>query len=341
MDATWWNNTAEYPDRMERRMAECLVHERVPWKAILAVGTRDQQRAAAVRQMGTSMITEAHGDLLKSDVDALVNTVSTVGVIGKGIALQFRRAYPEMFEDYVKACKVGEVNIGRMHVWPTGGLSGPKYIVNFPTKKHWRAPSQTAWIEDGLVDLVRMIEELQIQSIAIPPLGAGNGGLDWTDIRPRIENAVRDLVDVDVRLCVPEGAPAAASMSPRAAKPLTLGRAALIEVVAGYVRTAVGASPIEVQKLMYFLQEAGEPLRLRYKPHLYGPYADNLRHVLNELEGAYLVGYGDGSARVQEAEPIIPLPDAAQQAAELLSEHPATRERIGRVLTVAEGFDSM
>lgn len=132
-----------------------------------------------------------------------------------------------------------------------------------------------------------------------------------------------------------------ASMKPRTASPLTLGRAALIDVVAGYVRTAVGASPIEVQKLMYFLQEAGEPLKLRYTAHIYGPYADNLRHVLNELEGTYLVGYGDGSARVQEAEPIVPLPGAAEQATEVLVAHPDTRQRIARVLAAADGFDSM
>ena len=288
------------------------------------------------------MITEARGDLLKADVDALVNTVNTVGVMGKGIALQFRRAYPAMFDAYARACKDGEVEVGRMHVWPTGSLTGPRYIVNFPTKKHWRAPSQRKWIEDGLTDLVRVIDKLHITSIAIPPLGAGNGGLNWAEVRPLIENAAADLPDVDVRLYVPEGAPAAASMTTRSApKPLTVGRAALIATVAGYVRTAAGASPIEVQKLMYFLQEAGEPLRLRYKAHVYGPYADNLRHVLNELEGTYLVGYGDGSARVQDAEPIVPMPGATESADSFLAEHSDTRERIARVLAAADGFDSM
>lgn len=287
------------------------------------------------------MITEAHGDLLKADDDALVNTVNTVGVMGKGIALQFRRAYPEMYEAYVRACKAGDIQIGQMHVWSTGALTGPRYIVNFPTKKHWRAPSRISYIDDGLTDLVQVIREHRIRSIAIPPLGAGNGGLQWAEVRPRIETALSELTDVDVHLYVPEGAPAAATMKPQPAKPLTLGRAALIEIVAGYVRTAVGASPIEMQKLMYFLQESGEPLKLRYEAHHYGPYADNLRHVLNELEGAYLVGYGDGSARVTEAEPIHPLPGAPEQAAEVLSKYPATRERIKRVLAVSDGFDSM
>lgn len=270
-----------------------------------------------------------------------MNTVNTVGVMGKGIALQFRRAYPEMFDAYTNACKAGDVQVGQMHVWPTHALTGPKYIVNFPTKKHWRSPSQMSYIDDGLVDLVRVIEQRGIRSIAIPPLGAGNGGLDWAAVRPRIEAALGKTENVDVQLYVPEGAPTAAAMKRRAAGPLTLGRAALIDVVANYARTTVGASPIEVQKLMYFLQEAGEPLKLRYTAHLYGPYADNLRHVLNELEGAYLVGYGDGSARVQEAEPIVPLEGAAEKAAEMLTAHPDTRQRITRVLEAADGFDSM
>lgn len=287
------------------------------------------------------MITEAHGDLLKADVDALVNTVNTVGVMGKGIALQFRRAYPEMFDAYARACREGTVQVGQMHIWPTDAMVGPRFIVNFPTKKHWRSPSQISWIEDGLADLVRVIEEHEIRSIAVPPLGAGNGGLDWALVRPRIVNTLAEVNGLDVRLFVPQAPPAAKDMAPSKLKPLTRGRAALIGIIDGYLRTAVGASLVEVQKLMYFLQEAGEPLRLRYTPHIYGPYADNLRQVLNDLEGTYLVGYGDGSARVQDAKPITPLPDAAEQAAKVLEVHPDTNNRIGKVLRVADGFDTM
>ncbi|MFD6444063.1 macro domain-containing protein [Promicromonospora sp. NPDC060204] len=156
-------------------------------------------------------MTEVHGDLLEADVDALVNAVNTVGVMGKGIALQFRRTYPEMYDAYALACKAGEVAVGQMHVWPTGAPIGPRYVVNFPTKKHWRSGSQLSYIEDGLVDLVRVIQELEIRSIAVPPLGAGHGGLDWTEVRPRIETALGGLTDVEVRLYVPEVRPAEAS----------------------------------------------------------------------------------------------------------------------------------
>lgn len=159
--------------------------------------------------MGRAMITEAHGDLLKADVDALVNTVNTVGVMGKGIALQFRRAYPEMFDSYARACREGKVQVGQMHIWPTGTMDGPRFIVNFPTKKHWRAPSQLSWIDDGLTDLARVIAENEIRSIAVPPLGAGNGGLDWAQVRPRIESALAEIKGLDVRLFVPQAPPAA------------------------------------------------------------------------------------------------------------------------------------
>ncbi|MFD7307101.1 macro domain-containing protein [Promicromonospora sp. NPDC059942] len=156
-------------------------------------------------------MTEVHGDLLEAEVDALVNAVNTVGVMGKGIALQFRRAYPEMYDAYALACKAGEVAVGQMHVWPTGASTGPRYVVNFPTKKHWRARSQLSYIDDGLVDLVRVIRELGIRSIAVPPLGAGHGGLDWAEVRPRIEAVLAGLPDVEVRLYVPEVRPAEAS----------------------------------------------------------------------------------------------------------------------------------
>lgn len=137
------------------------------------------------------MITEAHGNLLEADVDALVNTVNTVGIMGKGIALQFRQAYPEMFKDYSRAAKRREVALGTMHVWPTGLMTGPRFIINFPTKGHWRSSSKFGDIDRGLDDLVRVVQEHGIRSIAIPPLGCGNGGLAWSDVEPLIRRKFR------------------------------------------------------------------------------------------------------------------------------------------------------
>lgn len=288
------------------------------------------------------MITEAHGNLLSADVDAVVNTVNTVGVMGKGIALQFRRAYPEMFAEYARAVKAGDVRTGHMHVWPTGQITGPRFVINFPTKRHWRGSSRLDYIEAGLVDLVRVISELKITSIAVPPLGCGNGGLAWRDVEPVIRRALESVPDVDVLLYPPGQTPRAAAMTTREEKPgMTPGRAALIALMAGYASRALEwPSLIESQKLMYFLQESGEPLRLNFIKHHYGPYADNLRHVLRMLEGHYISGFGDGSAPVEKAEALTLLPGAEDAARPVLDLHPETRKRIERVLELADGFET-
>jgi O-acetyl-ADP-ribose deacetylase (regulator of RNase III) len=151
------------------------------------------------------MIEITKGNLLEARVEALVNTVNTVGVMGKGIALQFKGAFPAMFRDYEKACKAGEVRLGEMHVFDLGGLAGAaRWIINFPTKGHWRERSRLTDIEKGLEDLVTTILHLEIRSIAIPPLACGNGGLNWADVRPRIEAAFTNLPDVNVLLFEPE-----------------------------------------------------------------------------------------------------------------------------------------
>jgi O-acetyl-ADP-ribose deacetylase (regulator of RNase III) len=287
------------------------------------------------------MFTEEHGNLLEADVDALVNTVNTVGVMGKGLALQFRRAYPAMFAAYERAAKAGEVNIGHMHVWPTDAAAGPRYVINFPTKGHWRSPSRLGDIEQGLRDLVRVIKDLDIGSVAVPPLGCGNGGLEWGDVAPLIRSALSELDDVRVVIYPPGQTPGAAAMPDATNAPaMTPARAALIHLLTRYEERALGASLIEVQKLLYLLQVAGEPLRLRYERGRYGPYADNLRHALKNLEGHYVLGFGDGSARVTEAEPIRVLTGADDAARVMLSQHPQTAERIDRVLDLIDGYES-
>ena len=151
------------------------------------------------------MLQIAQGNLLVAPVDALVNTVNTKGIMGKGIALQFKHTFPAMFRDYERACKAGEVQLGKMHVFDLGGLAGgPHWIINFPTKGHWRQRSRLSDIETGLEDLVETVRRLEIRSIAIPPLGCGNGGLNWADVRPRIEAAFTYLPDVNVLLFEPE-----------------------------------------------------------------------------------------------------------------------------------------
>ncbi|WP_101832795.1 type II toxin-antitoxin system antitoxin DNA ADP-ribosyl glycohydrolase DarG [Frankia canadensis] len=288
------------------------------------------------------MITEAAGNLLDADVDALVNTVNTTGVMGKGIALQFRRAYPAMFDEYQGAAKAGQIELGRVQVWPTGAMTGPRYVINFPTKAHWRSRSRLADVERGLVDLVRVARELGIRSLAVPPLGCGHGGLDWGEVEPRIRDALAALdPDVLVLLYPPSGPSAADLATTRARRPqMTPARAVVVRLINTYVECASGASLVEVQKLLYFLQVAGESLRLDFRRAQHGPYADNLSHALISLEGHYLVGFADGGARVQEAEPIRVVPGADALAAAVLSGHPERTRRLGRVLDLIEGFES-
>ncbi len=288
------------------------------------------------------MIREVSGNLLTADVDALVNTVNTAGVMGKGIALQFKRAYPAMFTAYEKAAKAGELQPGHMHVWPTNQLDGPRYVINFPTKRHWRSPSRIDDVAEGLADLRRVISELGITSVAVPPLGCGNGGLAWADVRPMIIGALGNLDGVEVRVYPPAGAPSAAEMiDNRPVAALTRGRAALLAMMRGYQEATFEApSVIEVQKLMYFLQAAGEALQLKFVRHHYGPYADNLRAVLRELEGQYIVGFGDGSQRVNEAEPLSLVSGHDTDIDAALTHQEETLERMSRVLALADGFES-
>ncbi|UFS94846.1 macro domain-containing protein [Nocardia huaxiensis] len=289
-----------------------------------------------------AVITRATGNLLRADAEALVNTVNTVGVMGKGIALQFRRAYPEMFETYREACERGDVQIGQMYIWEPGTLQGPRFIINFPTKRHWRSRSRLADIQAGLIDLASTIERLQIRSIAIPPLGCGNGGLPWSDVEPLIVSALEPMVDVDVRIYPPGDTPPAADMLNATPRPeMTVGRAALIELLRRYLLIALDATPLEIQKLMYFLQAVGEPLRLEFTRGKYGPYADGLRRVLSLVEGHFLTGYGDGSSRTLEAASIRPLPGVRDEAERVLTDQPATRQRIALVDNIIDGYESM
>jgi O-acetyl-ADP-ribose deacetylase (regulator of RNase III) len=296
------------------------------------------------------MLREAEGNLLDAPVDAVVNTVNTVGVMGKGIALQFKQAYPDNFRAYEAACRRGDVQLGRMFVFETGLLSGPRLIINFPTKKHWRGRSRLSDIRSGLADLRRVIGEYTITSVAIPPLGCGNGGLDWHDVRPLITEALGDLPDVEVTIFPPEGAPPAESMKVGTARPqMTRGRAALLALLTRYIRLSQlqepaapeGASLLEIQKLMYFLQEAGQHLSLNFVKAPYGPYAENLNHVLQAMEGHYLRGYGDRTQEVMKLSPISLMPGAENEGDDWLANHPdQTADRVDAVLRLISGFAS-
>jgi len=281
------------------------------------------------------------GDILNADVEALVNTVNCVGIMGRGVALQFRKAYPDNYTQYKAVCDRRELEPGKLFTYTNKSLTNPHYIINFPTKVHWKGNSHLDYIEKGLEALVAEIERLGIQSIALPPLGCGLGGLDWTAVKPRIEAAFAALSQVDVLLYEPVGAPVPEMMAKAAQPPqMTWSRAVMIELIQEYLSGLmdVSISLLEIHKLMYFMQEAGETLKLRYAKALYGPYAQNLRHALTAMEGHFITGYGDGQddPRCQ----IEIMPDADQEAKAVLAAEPEKTKRLRLVADLIRGFET-
>jgi O-acetyl-ADP-ribose deacetylase (regulator of RNase III) len=281
------------------------------------------------------------GNLLEADAEALVNTVNTEGVMGKGIALQFNKAYPQMFKEYTAACKEGKVQIGQVHVHDLGRVVNPRFILNFPTKRHWRTPSRLEDIRAGLEALVREVKARGIRSVAIPPLGCGLGGLRWEDVLPLIEKSLDQVPDVDALIYAPTGAPDPARMPNATSRPeMTPRRANVVRALSQYGILGYELTLIEIQKVLYFLQEAGEALKLRFVRGPYGPYADNLRHVLHRFEGHFILGFGEG--RNQPDTAIRLLPKAVEKAGRVSEQasDPEDKERIGRVFELIEGYES-
>ncbi|WEL56108.1 macro domain-containing protein [Pseudomonas kermanshahensis] len=239
------------------------------------------------------MIRFTQGNLLEAKTEALVNTVNTVGVMGKGIALMFKERFVENYRLYAAACKAGEVVTGKVHVTAVNELEGPQWIVNFPTKRHWRSPSQMAWVTEGLHDLRRFLIENHVKSVAVPALGAGNGGLKWPEVREQI---IHVLSDLNVDIWVYEPSSQYLNVAKRSGvKTLTPARALIAELVRRYWVLGMECSLLEIQKLAWFLERAIEklpdtenPLNLKFVAHRYGPYANRLQHLLHDLDGSYL-----------------------------------------------------
>ena len=287
------------------------------------------------------MIEYKTGDILADDAEALVNTVNCVGIMGRGIALQFKEAFPKNFRAYEKVCEQHEIAPGRMFVFENDSLANPRFIINFPTKRHWRGKSRIEDIDSGLVALVEEIRSRGIRSIAIPPLGAGLGGLNWNDVRPRIEKALKGIDGLIVRVYEPNGGPTAQEeASSRAVPKMTAGRAALVVLIDRYLSGLLdpSVSLLEVHKLMYFMQEAGEPLKLQYVQGPYGPYAENLRHVLKVIDGNLISGYADGGDAPDKQLELVP--GAVSDATGFLAEDQAVRGRFDRVGNLVEGFET-
>jgi O-acetyl-ADP-ribose deacetylase (regulator of RNase III) len=271
------------------------------------------------------MIRFTTGNLLESDAEALVNTVNTVGVSGKGIALMFKESYPDNFRAYQAACKAGRIAPGGLFITERHDMLGPRLIINFATKQHWRQPSRLAWVAEGLKALRREIESRGATSIAIPPLGAGNGGLDWGEVKPLIQDA---LAGLDCEIIVYEPTSAYQNVVKRhGVERLTPARALIAELIRRYAILGFECSILEAQKLAWFLCRAtslhglDNPIEDTFVAHRYGPYSDGVRHLLDSLDGSYIAC----DKRIADAKPF-----------DTLRFNDARRERVAAYLTTPE-----
>ena len=292
------------------------------------------------------MIRYTTGNLLEAPTEALVNTVNEVGVMGKGVALMFREAFPDSAKEYQEASSRGEVRVGRVLVTHNLALMGPRWILHFPTKKHWRNPSRLEWIREGLRDLVRVIRKNDIHSLALPPVGCGSGGLEWAHVRREIEATFAELPDVEVLVYEPvstyQNAPKREGV-----EELTPARSLVAELVRRYAVLGLECSNLEVQKLAWFLRRAidelklEDPLKLEFVANKYGPYADRLRHLLDGLDGSYL----HCEKRLADAGPFEPIwfEDSKRDVVSAYLKSESARgylPALERVAQVIDGFES-
>lgn len=284
------------------------------------------------------------GNLLEAEAEALVNTVNTVGVMGKGVALMFKEAFPENFKRYEAAARAKELRVGKMFVTRRETFLGPKWIVNFPTKAHWRYPSRMEWVAEGLDDLRTVIAENEIRSIALPPLGAGNGGLEWTQVRTLMLEKLEDLDGVTVIIYEPTRQYQNVAKRTGVEK-LTPARAALAELVRRYAILGIECSLLEVQKLGYFLERFNRKLALPgfgfdFAANKYGPYSEKLRHMLNGLDGSYL----HCDKRLADAGPFEPIQfeEAKREAVTLFmkTEGKSNWPAVTATADLIDGFES-
>ena len=196
------------------------------------------------------MIIYKKGNILESEAEALVNTVNTQGVMGKGIALQFKNAFPSNYKVYQDICRNGNFQIGDLLIVEENGLiSGKKTIINFPTKTSWRKPSEYSYIEKGLEKLVQVIEDKKFNSIAIPPLGSGNGGLNWEIVKKMIEDKMSHL-PIDVFIYEPNSQITEKLKEERVQ--LTDARAMLLFMLYKLVANGEFVSEFSSEKICYF-----------------------------------------------------------------------------------------
>lgn len=250
------------------------------------------------------MIHFTKGNMMTSTAEALVNTVNTVGVMGKGIALQFKEEFPENFAIYQTACSSGNLIPGKLLITREINSQGiEKIIVNFPTKLHWRNPSKYEYIKDGLSELVKAISEHNIKSIAIPPLGCGNGGLNWNIVKKMTVEAL-ESIDADIYIYEPNTDIKQALQTQSRSKDIKLTPSRGLITYAMYYYDSLGedCSLFVANKLAYFLQRQGSQAfaKIEFQAHYYGPYSHQIDHLVYDLNGSYIKGFEQMNATAFE-----------------------------------------
>lgn len=284
------------------------------------------------------MIKYITGNILESNAQALVNTVNTDGVMGKGIALQFKKFFPNNYKAYLDACKTQIINIGKLLVFKDSNLEvGEKLIINFPTKTTWRKPSEYNYIENGLDDLINIIKTQEIKSIAIPALGAGNGGLKWEIVKKIIE---QKLINIDVDIYVYEPTNQIKELLKKERVKLTDGRALLLYTLYDLVRNGEYVSEFSSEKVCYFLQRFGAEkyFKLKYEPNFYGPYSGKVRFVLNALNGSYIMGYSDMNKK--PFEPLTLVSDGYEDVKNHIDNNAELHKIASNTISFLNGFYS-
>jgi O-acetyl-ADP-ribose deacetylase (regulator of RNase III) len=284
------------------------------------------------------MIRFFKGNILDSGAEALVNTVNTQGIMGKGVALQFKKAYPNNYKSYFDASKKGELQIGKLFVTRDRNIaSGEKLIINFPTKKDWRKPSEYSYIAAGLDDLLRVIDTYQIKSLAIPPLGSGNGGLEWPRVKRMIEEKLSPL-NIDIFIYEPTKDIVEHLKTERVR--LTDAKALLLYVLYDLVKNGEFVSEFSSEKVCYFLQRFGAKkyFKLTYKPNFYGPYSGKVRFLLNALNGSYIVGYSDMNKK--PFEPLTLVADGFETVQNYVESNDSLNVIAKKTVTFLTGFYS-
>lgn len=291
------------------------------------------------------MIKYIKGNLLSAHTEALVNTVNTVGVMGKGIALQFKERYPDNFKAYVIACKEKRIFPGKSLVVKDRYQDEDVWIINFPTKVDWRKKSQYSYIEEGLKDLVQIISSYQIRSIALPPLGCGNGGLNWEQVKELIELYLQPLSDtVDIIVYEPDAEVKEILKKEYRHKSadLTPARALLLYALFYYDATGEKANLFVANKLIYFFQRLGEPSykNLNFQAHYYGPYSVQVGHLVHVLSGKYILGLEQMD--VKPFEEITLVYDTMKEVSDYIRIHLVSeqRKRLSNLIKFIDGFQS-